>query len=176
MFFLSKRVNPSCIWSTPSSFLCILLQMHTRAEAINDPLCWTWVPRALGESLQSLDFIQFANRKNDFLKRKELINVFFLFFFFWLRHRAWEILVPRPRSNLLCPLQWRHAVLTTGLPRESQNRVYLSEWVLFMIFPSVGKWYLKKGGVSWIFQTKKDKTDNWVMEWIIFEWEISLPS
>ena len=64
MFFLSKRVNPSCIWSTPSSFLCILLQMHTRAEAINDPLCGTWVPRALGESLQSLDFIQFANISN----------------------------------------------------------------------------------------------------------------
>ena len=67
MFFLSKRINPSCIWSTPSSFLCISLQMHTCAEAVNDPLCRTWLPRALGESLQSLDFIyliRFANTGN----------------------------------------------------------------------------------------------------------------
>ena len=67
MFFLSKRINPSYIRSTPSSFLCTSLQMHTCAEAINDPLCRTCLPRALGESLQSLDFIyliQFANTGN----------------------------------------------------------------------------------------------------------------
>ena len=122
------------------------------------------------------DSIQFADRKNDFLKRKELSNVFFFFSFFWPRHMAWGILVPRPQIELTpsavkaCSLNHWTA---TGVPELS---IFKSEWVLFMIFPSVGKWYLKKGGVSWIFRTEKDKKDNWVMEWIIFEWEISLPS
>lgn len=33
-----------------------------------------------------------------------------------------------------------------------------------MIFSSVKKKYLKKGGVSWVFGAEKDKKGNWVME------------
>ena len=120
------------------------------------------------------DSIQIADKKNEFFKKERIeYSYFFFFSFLWPCHMAHGILVPWPWIELMpsevkaCSLnQWT----TTGVPELS---VFKSERVLFMIFPSAEKWYLKKGGVSWIFWTEKDKKDNWVMEWIICEWEIS---
>ena len=40
-------------------------------------------------------------------------------FFFWLSHTTCGISVPRPQEWNLCPLHWKHGVLTTGPPEKS---------------------------------------------------------
>ena len=44
---------------------------------------------------------------------------FFFSFFFWLHHTACGILVPQPGIEPV-PLQWKHGILTTGPPGNSQ--------------------------------------------------------
>ena len=39
---------------------------------------------------------------------------------FWPHHATCEILVPSKGSNL-CPLHWKHEILTTGQPGKSKN-------------------------------------------------------
>ena len=49
------------------------------------------------------------------------INTQLIFYlYFWLHHTAFQIFVPQPVSNLW-PLQWKHGVLTTGLPGKSHT-------------------------------------------------------
>ena len=54
---------------------------------------------------------------------------FFLFFFFFLPCcTACEILIPQPGIEPMT-LQWKHGVLTTGLPGKSLNNI-ISESIL----------------------------------------------
>ena len=48
----------------------------------------------------------------------QISSSIFFFFSFWLCQTAFRILVPDQGSNL-CPLQWKHRVLTTGSPGKS---------------------------------------------------------
>ena len=51
-------------------------------------------------------------------------QIFAIFLTFWLHLEAYATLVPQPWSNL-CPLQWKHRVLTSGPPREVPNIAFL---------------------------------------------------
>ena len=63
-----------------------------------------------------------------------------IFFFFWPCHTARRILVPQPEIKYvaLCPLQWKHIVLTIGSPGKSchyfESVSHLHHWSLIDSF------------------------------------------
>ena len=51
--------------------------------------------------------------------------------YFWYHHPACRILIPQPGIEPLAPQQWKHVVLTTGLPGNSWDR-FSSDLFVFM--------------------------------------------